>query len=88
MLGPRVEAEHPKEMEIILEHLVQVVGLMGLCAVLVLSGRAAMPAWLGALGLRLLRHDQALEILRIRLARGEITPEEFDSVRRSLENAR
>ena len=77
-----------------MEHLVQAVTLLGFVAtagyaVLVLTGRAAMPAWLGqASPLKLLRHDQALEILCARLARGEITTEEFDSVRRSLEMVR
>ena len=77
-----------------LENLVQVVGLLGVVAaagyaVLVVTGWAAMPAWLGQTSpLKVLRHDQALEILRARLARGEITTEEFDSVRRSLEMVR
>ncbi len=30
------------------------------------------------------RRDQALEIARERLAKGEITPEEFESIKRSL----
>jgi len=55
----------------------------GLFWLLVIVGGAALIAWLAGQGQPQSR-DSALEILRQRYARGEITKEQFDQMRRDL----
>lgn len=60
-------------------------GMFILFWVLILTGPVLLVRWLWAQGRPAARgEDSALEILKRRYARGEITREEFESIRRDL----